>query len=95
MIARVRNVEHIEIVVLPVKTKASAPSAKEELKTLRDMQAAHKNYAGLASCQEIVRDGKIGWSKNLLLKAASYHAAEEAEDFSAAFHRHILRKSYK
>jgi len=96
MLGRVRSVENIEmIVVLPRSTKAQS-SANQELQKLNGYQTARKNYTAMASCKLILGpDGKIGWSASWLLKLASHHAAEESEDFCAAFHRHTLRKGYK
>lgn len=100
MICRARNVDNTEIVALLPSPRGDntvqlKQRAKHELSVLKGMQAARKNYAAMSSCQLILGpDGKISWSDSWLLKLAAHHAAEQAECFCVAFHRHTLRKGY-
>jgi hypothetical protein len=100
MIGRARNVLHTEVVVVlpaPINMDRDFKSkVKFEEDILKEQKRVRRSYSEMASSKLILGEkGKINWSETWLLKLVSHHSAEQYECFSAAFHRHTLRKEYE
>ncbi len=98
MIGRARRVEHPEILVLlPTPLFAGDSNSglegctKSENRRLKNQQSMR----ALAALQPTVQGDEIVFTEDWLVTLTSQSKAEQIECFSAAFHRHTLRKGYK